>query len=151
MRYFEDFTPGTQFALGPYTVEREAVLDFARSFDPQPFHLDEDAANQSLLAGLSASGWHTAALMMRMMCDGYLLDSSSQGSPGVSELKWLRPVRPGHVLVGEAEVLEARLVRSRPELGVCRMRNTIRERSTDEVLMTCEYGLFLKTRPADAP
>lgn len=149
MRYFEDFTPGTRFALGPYTVEREAVLDFARAFDPQPFHLDEDVANQSLLGGLSASGWHTASMMMRMMCDGFLLDSSSQGSPGVSELKWLRPVRPGHVLTGEAEVLDARLLQSRPDLGICRMRNTIREQGTGEALLTCDYGVFLKTRPAE--
>ena len=144
MRSFEDFTPGTVFPLGPYEVERDAVLAFAEAFDPQPFHLDEAAAAQSLLGGLSASGWHSTAMMMRMMCDSFLLESSSQGSPGISELKWIRPVRPGYVLVGEAEVLEARRSSSRPELGICRMRNSLRERTTGELLLTCEYSLMLK-------
>ncbi|ALN72742.1 MaoC family dehydratase [Aureimonas sp. AU20] len=151
MRYFEDFTPGTQFSLGPYTVEREAVLDFARSFDPQPFHLDEDAANRSLLGGLSASGWHTTAMMMRMMCDSFLLDCASHGSPGVSEIKWLRPVRPGYVLIGEAEVLEGRLSQSRPGFGICQMRNTLREQGSGETLLLCDYAVFLQSRPADSP
>lgn len=146
MRYFEDFTIGTTFALGPMEVKRDEVLDFAAAFDPQPFHLDEEAAARSLLGGLSASGWHTAAMMMRMMCDSFILDSSSQGSPGVSELKWMRPVRPGHRLVGEAAVLDARLSRTRPNLGICLMRNTLRDEGSGETVLTCDYSVFLRTR-----
>lgn len=150
VRHYEDFTPGTIFALGPYPVEREAVLAFAEAFDPQPFHLDEEVAARSLLGGLSASGWHSAAMMMRMMCDSFLMDSTSQGSPGISELKWIRPVRPGYILVGEAEVLEARRSSTRPDLGICRMRNTLREQSTGETLLTCDYAVMLKAAGAES-
>ncbi|WP_062203771.1 MaoC family dehydratase [Aureimonas sp. AU12] len=145
MRTFEDFAVGTTLPLGPYAVERDAVLEFAAEFDPQPFHLDDEAADASMLGGLSASGWHTCAMMMRMMCDAFVLDSSSQGSPGVEFVKWMRPVRPGDVLSGEARVLEARPSRSRPHLGLCKIRNTVRN-ERDETVLVCEYSVMLLTR-----
>ncbi len=117
-RYFEDFREGDVLPLGPRLVTREEIVAFAAEFDPQPFHLDEEAAKDSLLGGLAASGWHTTAMFMRMMCDGFLLRSSSLGSPGVDQLKWLRPVRPGDTLAGTATVLSTRASQSRPEMGI---------------------------------
>jgi len=149
MRTFEDLTVDTTIPLGPYRVEREAVLAFASEFDPQPFHLDDAAADASMLGGLSASGWHTCAMMMRMMCDAFVVDSTSQGSPGVDVIKWMRPVRPGDVLSGEARVLEARLSGSRPGLGICKLRNTIRNQR-DEMVLVCDYAVMMLTR-AGAP
>ncbi len=117
-RYFEDFREGEVLPLGPRLVTREEIVAFAAEFDPQPFHLDEEAAKGTLLRGLAASGWHTTALFMRMMCEGFLLRSSSMGSPGVEELRWLRPVRPGDTLSGTATVVSARASSSRPEMGI---------------------------------
>ena len=95
---------------------------FARKFDPQPFHVDEAAAKQSMFGGLIASGWHTCALAMRMMCDAYLLDAASMGSPGVEEIRWLKPVRPGDTLRVRCIVLEARPLESKPHVGLVRNR-----------------------------
>ena len=116
--HFEDFQVGQVFPLGPYPVTREEVLDFAREFDPQDFHLDEEAANASVLGGLAASGWHTCAMLMRMICDGYLNRSAGMGSPGLSEVKWLKPVLVGETLTGTMTVLAARISKSRPEMGI---------------------------------
>lgn len=149
MLAFEDFTVGRVFPLGPYEVRREEVLRFAEDFDPQPMHLDEAAAEASILGGLSASGWHTCAMMMRMMCDSFVNRSTSQGSPGVESVRWLRPVRPGDVLTGEALVLEARVSRSRPGLGLCRLRNTLQDDEGRTVLVS-EYAVMLLRRAADA-
>ncbi len=115
---WEDFPPGRVIDCGSTTVSREAMLDFARQFDPQPFHVDEEAARQSLFGGLVASGWHTCAMAMRLMCDAYLLRTTSQGSPGIDELRWLKPVRPGDVLRLRMTVLDARPMRSKPDLGL---------------------------------
>ncbi|MBB3950405.1 MaoC family dehydratase [Aureimonas jatrophae] len=145
MLAFEDFTPGRVFPLGPYEVRRDEVVEFARQFDPQPFHLDEAAAEASLLGGLSASGWHTCAMMMRMMCDSFVNRSTSQGSPGVESVRWLRPVRAGDTLRGEAVVLEARASRSRPGLGLCRLRNTLLDGSGERVLVS-DYAVMLLMR-----
>src|ERR1700755_2278250 len=101
---WEASTVGPVMALGSTTVTREATLDFARQFDPQPFHLDDAAAEASLFGRLAASGWHTCAMTMRLMCDAYLNDSSSLGSPGIDELRWLKPVHPGDVLGAEMTI-----------------------------------------------
>jgi acyl dehydratase len=116
--HFEDFVPGQVREYGPRHVTREEILAFAAEFDPQPMHLDEEAARGSLLGGLAASGWHTCCLMMRMMADGFLLDTASMGSPGVDEVRWLRPVRPDDRLTLRASVREARVSQSRPERGL---------------------------------
>ncbi|MET0969993.1 MAG: MaoC family dehydratase [Tardiphaga sp.] len=124
---FEDFAPGPMGSYGPRHITREEIVAFAREYDPQPMHLDEDAANASLLKGLAGSGWHMGSLMMRMLCDGFLLDTAFLGSLGVNEMKWLAPFRPGDDLMLDVEVLEARGSKSRPTSGVvtlkCSMRN----------------------------
>src|ERR1700743_3201324 len=104
---FEDFPVGRLGSYGPHHVTREEILAFAAEYDPQPMHLDEEAASTSMLKGLSGSGWHLGALMMRMMCDGFILRTASLGSPGVNELRWLAPFRPGDDLTLDAEVLGA--------------------------------------------
>lgn len=124
---FEDFPPGRFGSFGPRRVTREEILAFAAEFDPQPMHLDEEAARQSMLNGLSGSGWHLCSIMMRMMFDGFIARTASLGSPGVNELRWLAPLRPGDDLSLDVEVAEARTSRSRPDTGIvtfkCRVRN----------------------------
>ena len=115
--FWEDFTPGRVMEYGPRRVTREEILDFAAEFDPQPFHLDEVAARASMLGGLCASGWHSCCILMRMMADGFVLNSSSMGAPGVDEVLWLAPIRPGDDLTLRATVLSTRASGSRPELG----------------------------------
>ena len=105
--------------FGAYLVTREAVLAFAREFDPQPFHLDDAAAEASLFGRLAASGWHTCAIAMRMMCDAYLLESASLGSPGLEKLSWTKPVYPGDTLHVRLEVLESRPWRAGPASASC--------------------------------
>ena len=122
---FEDLYVGRSFALGPVTVAADEIVAFAATFDPQDFHLDGGSAQAELVGGLIASGWHTCALAMRMMCDGYLLASTSQGAPGVGAVRWLAPVRPGDVLTGTSTVREARRSRSRPGLGIVRFDHEI--------------------------
>jgi acyl dehydratase len=143
---FEDLTPGQVIDLGETVVDRQEMLDFARRFDPQPFHLDEEAARQSIFGGLSASGWFTASLWMRAYVDHVLADSTSQGSPGGKELAWLAPVRPGDVLRCQLEVLSARRSRSRPNLGLVEIVGTTyrRCRDTDDecVLRFTFVGMF---------
>jgi acyl dehydratase len=124
---FEDFPPGHFGTFGPRRVTREEILAFAAEFDPQPMHLDEEAAKRSMLKGLSGSGWHLCAIMMRMMVDGFIGRTASLGSPGVNEMRWLVPLRPGDDLTLDVEVEEARVSRSRPETGLvtfkCSARN----------------------------
>ena len=119
--YWEDFEVGRTVTLGQKHVTREEIIAFATEFDPQPFHLDETAAKDTPLGGLAASGWHSCAILMRMICDGYLVNSSSLGSPGLEEVKWLAPVRPGDVLEARYTCHEARASESRPDFGICRM------------------------------
>jgi acyl dehydratase len=121
-RYFEDFAAGDTLALGSHTVTAAEIVAFAQQWDPQPFHVDEEAAQQSVFGGLIASGWHTAALWMRLYVDSLLGAASSQGSPGVEELRWLAPVRPGDTLTGRLEVLETTPSSRRPDRGTVRIR-----------------------------
>jgi len=123
---FEDFPPGRFGSFGPHHVSRENILAFAGEYDPQPMHLDEAAAGKSMLNGLSGSGWHLCSLMMRMLCDGFITRTASLGSPGVNEVRWLAPLRPGDDLTLEVDVIEARLSRSRPETGIVTFKCTTR-------------------------
>ncbi len=123
---FEDFPPGRFGSFGPRHVTREEILAFATEFDPQPMHLDEEAAKQSLLGGLSGSGWHLCSIMMRMMVDGFIGHAASLGSPGVNEVRWLAPLRPGDDLMLDVDVTEARPSRSRPDTGIVTFRCTVR-------------------------
>jgi acyl dehydratase len=120
--YWEDFAVGSVAHYGPRPITREEIIDFASEFDPQPMHLDDAAARASMLGGLAASGWHSCALLMRLMVDGLLRDAHSLGSPGVEEVQWLRPVRPGDHLTARSTVLETRASRSRPDLGLVKLR-----------------------------
>lgn len=120
--HFEDFTVGESIDLGTYEVTTEEIKTFAREFDPQFFHLDEERAKSSVLGGLSASGWHTCGMLMRMMVDGYLARTAGMGSPGLDEVKWLKPVYAGESLRGRMTVLAKRQSRSRPEMGLISMR-----------------------------
>jgi acyl dehydratase len=115
--YFEDFSPGDVWEMEGPAISKEEIVDFASRYDPQYFHTDEDAAQHSPYGGLIASGWHTVSLCMRMVCDRYLLDAVSHGSPGVSQIRWLRPVRPGDSLKLKMTVLEAKISRSKPDRG----------------------------------
>jgi len=140
--FWEDFPVGQVREFGAYPVTREAVLAFAREFDPQPFHLDDAAAEASLFGRLAASGWHTCAMAMRMMCDAYLLDAASLGSPGLETLRWTRPVYPGDTLHVRLEVLESRPLASRPGVGMIRSRWDVMNQA-DEIVLTMEgFGMF---------
>jgi acyl dehydratase len=148
-RYFEDFTPGMVIEHGPRLVTREEIVAFAAEFDPQPMHLDEEAARASILGGLAASGWHTCCLMMRMACDGFVLDSSSMGAPGVDEVKWLKPLRPGTNITLRTTVLDTRTSNSRPEMGFVKVRMDVLDDGRESV-MTLTTSMIMGRRAAKA-
>ena len=148
---WEDFPVGLVMALGSTRVERDATLAFAREFDPQPFHLDDAAAEASLFGRLSASGWHTCAMTMRLMCDGYLNDSSSLGSPGIDELRWLKPVCPGDTLSVEMTVLEARVMKSKPHVGLVLSRWRVSNQDGVDVMTMQGWGMFGLRHPPAPP
>jgi len=116
--HFEDIPVGTIIDCGSRHVTRDEIIAFASEFDPQPHHLDEEAAKRSMLNGLSASGWHTCAIMMRLLVDGFAHRAASMGSPGIEETRWLKPVRPGDSLSMKGRVVGARVSKSRPEMGI---------------------------------
>ena len=116
-RFFEDFKPGSVIEYGPRLVTREEIIAFAQQFDPQPMHLDDEAARASMLGGLCASGWHSCALAMRLIADGILHDADAMGSPGIDEVRWIVPLRPNDRITLRATVLSARTSRSRPQIG----------------------------------
>ena len=140
--YWEDFPVGKVREFGGVTLTADAIIDFARQFDPQPFHLSEEAGKHSLFGGLVASGWHTGALAMRMMCDEYLLETASLGSPGLENSRWLKPVRPGDTLRLRTVVLEARTLDSKPHVGLVRMRWEMLNQNNEEVMQMEGYGMF---------
>jgi acyl dehydratase len=119
-RYFEDYVPGAVFEYGDIPVTQAEIIEFARRFDPQQMHVDPEAAARGRFGGLIASGWHTAAMMMRLIVDNFLPRAASLASPGIDELRWLKPVRPGDVLRIRVTVLEATPSRSRPDRGTVR-------------------------------
>jgi acyl dehydratase len=149
--YFEDFAVGQVRTCGPLVVTREDIIAFATEFDPQPMHLDDAAAEKSMLKGLSASGWHTCALQMRLIADGLVLNSSSKGSPGIEEVKWLKPVRPGDALTCRLTVLETRESKSRPELGFVRQRGEMLNQKGELVLDSSYVGMFGKRSAEPRP
>jgi acyl dehydratase len=120
--YYEDFVEGSVQDYGPRSITRDEVIAYAKDFDSQPMHLDEEAAKNSLLGGLAASGWHTCCFMFRMMYDNFIKDSSSLGSPGIEETKWLKPVRPDTPYSLRVHILDKRVSKSRPEMGLVRLR-----------------------------
>lgn len=141
---FEDFTVGGVIACGPRTVTAEEIIAFARQFDPQPFHIDEEAARHSIYGGLIASGWHTAALVMRMGCDAYLLDSTSAGSPGIDALRWLKPTRAGDTIRADLVTLEVRPSKSKPDRGVVISEWRVYNQHEELIMTMRGMGLFLR-------
>jgi acyl dehydratase len=146
VRFFEDFEVGQIFRSGEIEVTAERIKSFAAEFDPQPFHLDEKAAQESLFAGLAASGWHTAALTMRLLVDSDLKIAGGTIGAGGEELKWPRPVRPGDRLRIEAEVLDLRASRSRPTLGIMKIRLTTLNQNGEPVQISTP-ALMVRRRP----
>jgi len=144
---FEDFKPGHFGTFGPHHVSREDIIAFATEFDPQPMHLDERAAQQSMLRGLSGSGWHMCAIMMRMCWDGLLHRVASAGAAGVDEVRWLSPMRPGDDLMLDVEVLETRQSRSRASLGFVVAKHQLRNAS-GQTLMVATAPLMILRRDA---
>jgi acyl dehydratase len=142
--FYEDFVPGWKFENGPRTLSADDIASFAGQWDPQVFHTDAEAARASPFGGLVASGWHTACVGMRLMCDGYLSDSSCAGSPGIEEIKFLKPVRPGDALRFRAEVLEARPSQSRPDRGIVRWRWELLNQKSEIVLSMLGTQMFLR-------
>ncbi len=146
-RYFEDYTPGAVFEFGATTVTEQEVVSFATAYDPQSFHIDRDAAAHSMFGGLIASGWHTAAMTMRMLVDHYLSSVASLASPGIDELRWLAPVRPGDALRVRVRVDDARRSRSRIDRGVVTSSISVLNQN-EVVVMTLKAVNLLLTRPA---
>lgn len=146
-RYWEDFAPGQVLELGQHTITKDEIVAFARQFDPQAFHLDEDAAKATVFGGLIASGWHTGSLCMRLLHDGLVSQCVSLGSPGVDELRWLKPVRPGDTLSLRLTVLECVPSRSKPDRGIIRSLMELRNQH-DDIVVTVKGLSLLGRRPA---
>ena len=147
-RHFEDYPPGAVAECGPIAVDEAAIIDFGRQFDPQPFHVDPQRAAQGPFGGVIASGWHTAGLMMRLLVDHYLPRTAGLGSPGIDELRWLAPVRPGDQLSLRVTVTAARRSRTKPDRGLVHTANEITNQR-GEVVMTVKAMTLMRCRTAD--
>jgi acyl dehydratase len=141
-RYFEDFEPGQVVELGSHLVTEAEIVEFAERWDPQPFHVDPEAAAGSVFGGLIASGWHTCALWMRLYVETTLDGAASMGSPGVEELRWLAPVRPGDTLQGRLTVLETTPSARRPDRGTVRIRGEMVNQDGVVVMTMTSRGHF---------
>jgi acyl dehydratase len=145
--YWEDFHVGKVIDLGTRVVPRAEVIEFARQYDPQPFHTDEAAAQASIYGGLIASGWHTCAMMMRLLYDGVLKRAASLGSPGVDSVRWLKPVRPDDVLHARMTVTETRASASKPDRGIIKSKSELFNQR-GELVMTMEgMGMYRRRTP----
>lgn len=149
VRYWEDFRPGQSFDLGSYRVTKEEVIEFGKRWIPQPFHIDEDSAARSQFGGLIASGWHTACIFMRLYYEHLLAHSASMGSPGVRDMRWNYPVRPGDVLYASATVLRVAESATRPERGTVEMRWECSNGDGITVLRMLGIAYFARRVPAD--
>ena len=147
-RYFEDYEPGTVHEFGTIAVEETEILEFGQRFDPQVFHTDPQAAKQTIYGGLIASGWQTASLMMRLFVDHYLSGIASLGSPGVDEMRWIKPVRPGDILSLRVTVSQTKRSRSKPDRGVLFSLNEVLKQNHDVVMSMKAVNLLLcRQRP----
>ena len=143
MQYYEDLMVGATASFGRYTVTRDEVVDFARKFDPQPFHLSDEAAAATHFGRLSASGWHTCAMTMAMLVENLAANrQAGLGSPGIDALRWLRPVYPGDTLRCESELLEKRRSATRPEMGLFKSRLTVFNQDDVAVMTMVSNGLI---------
>jgi acyl dehydratase len=145
--HWEDFKPGAVAIYGPRLVTREEIVAFSAEFDPQPMHLDEVAASATILGGLGASGWHTCCLLMRIIADGFLFDSTSIGSPGIEDMRWLKPLRPGTQIRVRATVLESRPSKSRPDMGLIKFRYEVLDGAGESLAEMTTTALFGRRQP----
>ena len=147
--HWEDFEVGQVRDLGTISPTREEIIQFATQFDPQPFHLDDEAAKPSVFGGLCASGWHTCSMAMRLMVTGFLQETSSLGSPGLEGIKWPKPVFPGDVLRLQTTVLETKPMGRRPDVGMTRNLWEMFNQHGDKVLHMEGWGMFRRRHPAN--
>jgi len=147
--HWEDFKPGQVTEYGPRLVTRDEIIAFATEFDPQPMHLDEAAGRASLLKGLAASGWHSCCILIRMICDGFLLNSASMGANAIDEVKWLSPLRPGDSVTLRATVRETRASKSRPDMGLIHFHYEMMSQN-GECIMTLDTPMMMGRRSPGA-
>lgn len=147
--YWEDFSPGQVRKGGSITLAEEEIIEFAKKYDPQSFHVDRNLAKQSFFGGLNASGWHTAGICMRLLCDLYLLEAAAMGSPGIDDLRWAKPVRPGDTLRLKTTVLETRASVSRPEMGTVRSRAEVYNQRGELVMHMSAITMLRRRNPAE--
>ena len=140
--YWEDFRVGERVLMGSVKVTKDDIVRFAVEYDPQVFHIDEKAGENSIFGGLIASGWHTCSLVMKMMCDSYLLDSASMGSPGMENIKWVKPVRPNDVLTGFRTTIDTKSSRSKPDRGFVKTLFEVFNDSQELVMSMEGVGMF---------
>ena len=148
MKYFEDVQVGDVMRFGRYEVTRDEIVEYARQFDPQPFHLDEVAARESLFGGLIASGWHTGAMFIRMVAEHMTPQHATAGAMGFDDLKWTRPVRPGDVLSIESEIREKVELRSRPDRGLVKIESRVHDQRGAVVMTLTSLVIYLRRPPA---
>jgi acyl dehydratase len=146
--YWEDLEPGSVRQLGSVTPTAQEIREFAARFDPQPFHLDEEAGRRSVFGGLCASGWHTCSMAMRLTVDHFLNESSSMGSPGLENIRWMKPVFPGDTLTLTHRVTESRPLNSKPDIGLVRAIWEMHNQRGEQVLHMEGYGMFRRRTPA---
>jgi acyl dehydratase len=142
--FWEDFVPDVRELMGEVTVDLEEVVAFAKRYDPQPFHVNVQEAEKSIYGGIIASGWHTCSMVMRLMCDSYLVNSSSLGSPGIEEVKWLSPVYPGNVLSAFRTVVETRASASKPDRGIVKTFWEVENEKGQLVMSMIGINFFLR-------
>ena len=144
--YFEDIPVDEVHVFGPREITEDDIIAFARKYDPQPFHIDPEKARESIFGGLIASGWHTVGIMMRLLVDGTVNDTAGLGSPGIDDLRWIKPVRPGDRLRVRSRCIEKTPSRSRPEIGSCRYFTEVLNQDDEVVMSLYQIGL-VKRRP----
>jgi len=150
LRYFEDYALGATYECGSVSIDEASIVNFAKEFDPQPFHVDPVAAADGPFGGLVASGWHTTAVVMRLLVENYLPPGGSLGGPGVEEIRWPNPVRPGDTVRVRATVMEARKSQSRPDRGIVKtMAEAVNQ--DGQTVMRVTAVNFIAARPAGAP
>lgn len=148
--YFEDFSEGAVAVYGDTLVTADDIKAFAAEFDPQPMHLDEEAARGTMLGGLGASGWHTCAIMMRMLAESFVLDAASMGAPGIDEVKWMKPVRPGDELTIRTTALWQRPSQSKPDRGFVGFQCDVLNGAGETVLSAIWPQMLLRRHPGAA-
>ncbi len=150
MRYFDDFTVGQVNEFPPRPVSEAEIVAFAREYDPQPFHIDREAAARTPYGGIIASGWHTIGMTMRLMVDHLISASASMGSPGVERLRWIKPVRPGDVLTLRGTIVETKASSSKPDRGVVVTEYELRNQDGDVVMTMRGKGMYGRRQPSTA-